>query len=136
MVPKLKVLAALRPEAIVAVERALGEYAEILPVYTYESGLAELRSRPDLDLILCGIYFGQTRMFDLLRVARRDFPGVPFVCCRIGDTEIPQVTVEAVGIAAKSMGAAAFVNLPVLRTADSDPEFRSLVLANARRRRA
>jgi hypothetical protein len=131
---KHKVLAALRPEAIVAVERALGEYAAILPAYTLDDALTLLRSRAEVDLILCGIYFGQTRMFDLLRVARQEFPQLPFVCCRIGDTEIPQVTVEAVGIAAQSMGAAGFINLPLLRTADADPEFRSLVLSHVRRR--
>jgi hypothetical protein len=132
MFRKQKVLAALRPEAIVAVERALGEYAEILPVYTFEDAVTLLRSRVEIDVILCGIYFGQTRMFDLLRVARQEFPEIPFVCCRIGDTEIPQVTVEAVGIAAKSMGAAGFINLPLLRTADTDLEFRSHVLAHTR----
>ena len=134
MMNKQKVLAALRPEAIVAVERALGEYAVILPIYTFEDAVTLLRSGAEIDLILCGIYFGQTRMFDLLRVARQEFPQVPFVCCRIGDTEIPQVTVEAVAIAAQSMGAAGFINLPLLRTADADLEFRSMVLSHARRR--
>lgn len=132
MFRKQKVLAALRPEAIVPVERALGEYAEILPVYTFEDAVKVLRSHVETDVILCGIYFGQTRMFDFLRVARQEFPDIPFVCCRIGDTEIPQVTVEAVGIAAKSMGAAGFINLPLLRTADTDLEFRSHVLGHTR----
>src|SRR5690242_19087500 len=105
MTNKLMVLAALRPEAIVALERALGEYAAILPVYTFEDAATLLRSGARIDIILCGIYFAQARMFDLLRLARQEFPQVPFICCRIGDTEIPQVTVEAVAIAAQSMGA-------------------------------
>jgi hypothetical protein len=134
MFRKQKVLGALRPEAIVAVERALGEYAAILPVYTFEDGVTLLRSRAEIDVVLCGMYFGQARMFDLLRIVRDEFPRIPFVCCRIGDTEIPQVTVEAVDIAARSMGAAGFINLPLLRNSDSDLEFRSLVLALTKRR--
>src|SRR4051812_30853427 len=134
MTNKQKVLAALRPEAIVALQRALGEYAAILPVYTFEDAVALLRSGVEIDIALCGIYFAQNRMFDLLRVARQECPRLPFVCCRIGDTEIPQVTVEAVSIAAQSMGAAGFINLPLLRTPDADAEFRSLVLSHARRR--
>ncbi|HEX2565920.1 MAG TPA: response regulator [Burkholderiales bacterium] len=133
MFRKQKVLAALRPEAIVGVQRALGEYAEILPVYTLEDAVTLLRSRAQVDVILCGIYFGQARMFDLLRVARQEFPEIPFVSCRLGDTEIPQVTVEAMAIAAKSLGAVGFINLPLLRTSESDLEFRSLVLGHARR---
>jgi hypothetical protein len=131
---KHKVLAALRPEAIVALQRALGEYATILPVYTFEDAVTVLRGGVEIDVVLCGIYFGQTRMFDLLRLARQEFPHLPFLCCRIGDTEIPQVTLEAVSIAAQSMGAAGFINLPLLRNADADPEFRSMVLSHARRR--
>jgi hypothetical protein len=115
---------------VVAVERSLGEYVELLPVYTFDEAVKRLRTAADIGLILCGIYFAQTRMFDLLRLAKAEFPQVPFVACRIGETEIPQVTLEAVGIAARSLGAVAFVNMPLLRPDDgADQEFRSLVLA-------
>jgi hypothetical protein len=55
------------------------------------------------------------------------------VCCRIGQSEVPQVTLEAVAIAAKSMGAVEFVDLPLLRPdAATDQEFRSQVLRHLR----
>jgi hypothetical protein len=130
MIKKHKLLAALRPEAIVAVKRALGEYAELLPVHSFDEAVKRLREEPEVDAVLCGIYFAQTRMFDLLSVVRADFPDIPFVCCRIGDSDVPGVTLEAIGIAARSMGAKAFINLPVMRAADFDAEFRSRVLAN------
>jgi len=111
------------------VERALGGYVELVPVYTFDEALKRLHAGNDISLILCGIYFAHTRMFDLLRTAKEKFPGIPFVCCRIGDSEIPQVTLEAVGIAAKSMGAEEFVNMPLLRPDPAaDQDFRSALL--------
>jgi CheY-like chemotaxis protein len=124
-----KILAALRPEGAVAVERALGGYVELVPAYTFDEALKRLRSADDISLILCGIYFAHTRMFDLLRAAKEQFPAIPFVCCRIGDSEVPQVTLEAVAIAAKSMGAEDFINMPLLRADPAaDQEFRGTLL--------
>lgn len=132
---KARILAALRPEGVVAVERALGQFAEIVPVYAYDEAARRLESGADIDLVLCGIYFAQTRMFDLLRFVREKHADIPFVACRIGDTELPNVTLEAVGIASRSMGAAAFINMPLLRRDDaSDQEFRSQVLRHMRPR--
>jgi DNA-binding NtrC family response regulator len=132
---KPAILLAMRPQAAVAVERALGQYAELIATSTYDDAIAKLRSRADIDLVVCGIYFAETRMFDLVRAVKRDHPGLPIICCRLGDSAIPQVAVEATGIAAKSMGAAGFYDLPILR---GDPalerELRSVVLANVRRR--
>jgi len=64
---------------------------------------------------------------------QQDFPGLPFVACRIGDRALSPVMVEAMGIAAKSMGAVAFIDMPLLH-ADSatDTDFRSQVLRHIR----
>ena len=131
---KQKVLAALRPEAVVSVERALGQYVEVVPVHSFEEATRVLAVTVDFDLVLCGIYFGQTRMFDFMRLLREQHAHLPFIACRVGDTEIPQVTLEAIGIAATTIGAAAFVNFPLLRSADSDAEFRAVVLSHLKRR--
>ena len=61
-------------------------------------------------LVLCGVFFNETRAFDLLRFVRREFPALPFVACRIGDRAVAPVMAEAMGIAAKSMGAVAFID--------------------------
>ncbi len=128
-----KVLAAMRPEGAVAVERALGGYVELVTAHTFDDAMKRLQQRGDIALVLCGIYFEETRMFELLRTAKHKFPGVPVVCCRIGQSEVPQVTLEAIGIAAKSMGAEEFVDVPLLRPdAAADQEFRRLVLRHLR----
>ena len=129
------ILAAVRPQGAVAVRRALGEYAEVLPVYEYGDAVAALRSRRDIDLVLCGSFFDETRALDLLRLVRSEFPSLPFVSCRIGSRAVPPVLVEAMGIAAQSMGAAAFIDMPLLdANSATDVEFRSLVLRHIRRK--
>lgn len=96
---KPRILAAVRPQGVVAVLRALGEYAEVVPVYEYDDAVAAL----------------------------------PFVACRIGQRAVPPVMAEAMGIAAQSMGAVAFIDMPLL-DADSatDTDFRSQVLRHIR----
>ena len=132
METRRKILAAMRQEGAVAVERALGRYAEVVPAYTFDDAVRRLQSH-EISLVLCGIYFDQTRMFDLLRFVKAKHPGLRFVCCRIGQSEVPEVTLEAVGIAAKSMGAEEFVDMPLLRPDPAaDQEFRSLVLRHLR----
>ena len=122
----------MRQEGAVAVERALGGYVEVVPAYTFEDAVRRLQGR-EISLVLCGIYFDETRMFDLLRFVKGKHPGLRFVCCRIGQSEVPEVTLEAVGIAAKSMGAEEFVDMPLLRPDPAaDQEFRSLVLRHLR----
>lgn len=128
-------LAALRPQGVVAVQRAVGAYVDPIGAYTYGEALTALRSRQDIDLVICGVFFDETRMFDLLRAVRQEFPDIPFVCCRVGERELPPVSLEAVGIAAKSMGAAGIISLPLLQPNDiADQEFRSFVLRHVRRR--
>ena len=126
------ILAAVRPQGGVAVRRALGEYADVVPVYDYDDALAVLR-KGGVELVLCGVFFNETRAFDLLRCVRQEFASLPFVACRIGDRAMSPVMVEAMGTAAKSMGAVAFVDMPLLH-ADSatDTDFRSQVLRHIR----
>ena len=128
------ILAAVRPQGAVAVRRALGEYAEVVPVYAYGDAVAALRSRDDIDLVLCGVFFDETRALDLLRFVRDELGTLPFLACRIGSRAVAPVMVEAMGIAAQRMGAATFIDMPLL-DADSatDVEFRSLVLRHIRK---
>ena len=127
------ILAAVRPQGAVAVRRALGEYADVVPVYEYGDAIAALRARRDIALVLCGVFFDETRAFDLLRFVRHELAAVPFVACRIGGRTVAPVMVEAMGIAAKSMGAIAFIDMPLLHAdANTDVEFRSLVLRHIR----
>jgi hypothetical protein len=132
MESKPTILAAVRPPGGVAVRRALGAYAEVVPVYEYDKAVAALREG-HIDLVLCGVFFNETRAQDLLRFVRQEFSSVPFVACRIGDRSMSPVMVEAMGIAAKSMGAVAFIDMPLLHADNAvDTDFRSQVLRHIR----
>ena len=89
------ILAAVRPQGGVAVRRALGEYAEVVPVYAYSDAVSTLRARSGVDLVLCGVFFDETRAFDLLRFVRNERAALPFVACRIGGRAVAPVMVEA-----------------------------------------
>lgn len=105
---KPTILLAMRPQGAVAVVRAIGEYAQLVPVATYAEAVAELRANKAIDLV---------------------------ICARLGDTEVPRIALEATGVAATTMGATAFLDLPIIRpSATLDQEFRSAVLRHARRR--
>ncbi len=127
-----RILAAVRPQGGVAVRRALGEYAEVVPVFEYDEAVAALRAG-EFNLVLCGIFFNETRAFDLLRFVRAECPAVPFIACRIGERTVAPVMAEAIGIAATSMGAVAFIDMPLPHGGGAvGTEFRSQVLGHVR----
>ncbi len=134
---KPNVLAACPPFALPPLEKALGADAQLVPVNRLDVAEAVLKSNVALRMIVCGVHFDESRMYELLELARRDYPGVPFVCARILDAEIPKVSREALRIAAETMGAEAFIDLPEL-VAQLGPEaaeekLRELLLAHLKR---
>lgn len=69
----------------------------------------------DYDMILMGLHFDESRMFDLLRYVRADgkYARVPVVCFRgvvVADAK-SKVVLEAVELACKAIGANAFFYL-------------------------
>jgi len=71
-------------------------------------------------------------MYDLLRYVRATRPHLPFLCCRILNSELPQISREAIRIAAQALGATFFADLPALREelgdAPAEARFRALAL--------
>ena len=67
------------------------------------------------DLILCTVLFDESRMFDLLRLAKanRKWKKIPFVCARVRPTTLAEyaVALEGVEVASKALGAAAFLDI-------------------------
>ena len=127
-----RVLAALPPFAYPTLERVLGGRADVLPVHSLYGAKALLQAEPDISLIVCGVHFDESRMFDLLRHAHELYPHIPFVCCRILEMRLPRISIEAVAVSVLQLGAAAFFDFParareVGRDA-ADEEFRSLLL--------
>jgi len=133
---KPRVLVAARPIACAPVREALGEDAEIVDAHTMDDALRQLQGAEPIGLVICTVYFDDSRMFDLLRWARSQCAHVPFVCARIFPKDITRISIEAVSIAAESLGAATFIDVPALAAAHGDAEatrrLRAVLLAQIR----
>jgi hypothetical protein len=79
-------------------------------------------------------------MYDLLDYAHCGFPKLPFLCVRVLDGQIQRISRKAIEIAARTLGAAAYVDFPDLvaqRGAQAaEQELRRAVLAALTGRRA
>ena len=111
MQPKPKVLAAVHPRSMAILRRALGELVALIPAHSLEHAVHLLRNEMDIALIVGGAHFDDSRMLELLEVARREHPAVPFVCCRILGAELKQVSAQSVATAASAVGCP-FLDLP------------------------
>jgi hypothetical protein len=99
------------------VHTALGEDAEVIDVNTMDAALAQLQGAEPIRLVISTVYFDDSRMFDLLRWARTERAEIPFICARLFPKDITRISIEAVTIAATSLGAAAFIDVPALEAA-------------------
>jgi len=68
---------------------------------------------PRFDIVLVGVHFDESRMFDLLRQLRTTAPhaGLPVVCVRSHQFVSPAITIEGLEIAAKALGCKLFLDL-------------------------
>src|SRR2546426_7824306 len=107
-----KILVAASPEPRAIVERILAGH-ELFRAETMAQAEQFLRART-FDLILCTIVFDESKMFDLLRLAksRRKWQRIPFVCARVRRRILNSpLTLEGVKIACQTLGAVAFLSI-------------------------
>ena len=80
----------------------------------FTNSLAEaqklIRTTRDLAMVICGLYFDQARMHELLEFVRREFPKVPFLGVRMLQNESRRVSTRAAIAAAEVLGAVGFVD--------------------------
>ena len=134
-----KLLAAFPSLAIPRLERILGGNLDFLPVHSLRHAKALLQANAaSISLIACGVHFDESRMFDLLRYARESFPQIPFVCCRVLETRVSRMFIEATALSATNLGAVTFFDLPARADAvgmvAAEQELRAVLLGAARRR--
>jgi hypothetical protein len=77
-----RILAAVAPAALPAIRGALVNKVVVLPAHTLDDACQVLVSR--VDMIIAGVHFDDSRMFDLLRIAKADptYRDIPFLCIR------------------------------------------------------
>jgi hypothetical protein len=120
--------------AIPTLERVLDGRAALIAVHTLEDAMALLTRDQRIDLVVAGMHFNESRMFDLLRYVRHAFPLMPFVSCRVLQTRLAPSTIDAVAMSSESLGAAAHFDLPTaslkLGILEAEAAFRRLVLSH------
>lgn len=109
--PTLNVLVAEVCGVIPLVQEAWQDHFSL----TFCTSMAEAESALDkrFDVIVCGTHFAESKMFDLLRLAKSkpESQAVPFLCVRVLDGELDSTAFQGISIAACALGAAGFVDL-------------------------
>jgi hypothetical protein len=105
------ILVAEVPGVIPLVQEAWQDHFSL----TFCTSMAEAESLLDrqFDVIVCGTHFAESKMFDLLRLAKTksEAKAVPFLCIRVLDGELDTTAFQGISIAARALGAAGFVDL-------------------------
>ena len=106
-----KVLVADVPEVHARVAAVLAQ-ERVVFVHTLAAALKALAAE-DFDLVLIGMHFDDSRMFDLLHAVRAGSRNraVPIVCYRMRALAFMALSTEAIEVTVKALGAGAFADL-------------------------
>jgi hypothetical protein len=76
-----------------------------------------LDAAPACDVLVCGLEFDESRMFDFLRRLNENkaLRSKPRVCVRFFATNTPDNVIDGLQLAARAVGAAGLVDLPSLQ---------------------
>ena len=110
-----KVVVACTPESRPVLAEVLSGIAH--PVMALSESDALRSIDPDVRMLLCTLRFDDSRMLDFLAVARERFADVPCVCCRVGESKLPQGSLHAAFEAARKLGAADVIDFVALESA-------------------
>jgi hypothetical protein len=106
-----KILAADAPEAIPLYHKILAPHYDVRTVIDY-SAACDLATK-DVDLVLCGVHFDESRMFDFFSQVRR--VPKPFVCFRGLATPLTPGSLHVIKLAGEVLGSAGFIDFATLR---------------------
>jgi DNA-binding NtrC family response regulator len=75
-------------------------------------------ARAQFALVLIGVHFDESRMFDLLSYMRIAMPRLPVVCCAMMQTQLSEAAMHDLTVAARELGAVDFIDMRQLASAD------------------
>lgn len=110
------ILLACAPSEAATLERLVPREADIVRVGSVEEAVG--RMEQGVDAIVCSLRFDESRMLELAREAHERLPEVPVLCCNTQASPVSGSWVHAAAIAAASVGAAAFLEIPEGFSAD------------------
>ena len=101
-------------------------------VHTLAAALKALAGQ-DFDLVLIGMHFDDSRMFDLLREVRAGSRNgaVPVVCYRMRPLAFMALSTQVIEVTVKALGALSFIDLANLATDEDGNEALARLVAAA-----
>lgn len=118
--PRPTVLLACTAQSLARLRPLLADLAEVMPAFTLDDALSRLGHEPSL--IVCNMKFDDSRMLELAAQASRDYPHIPFLCCRTSPSDLPAASMHAADAAAANLGAAGFFDLVAMSVRLGDEE--------------
>ena len=98
---------------------------ESIAAFTHEQAIERIRE--GVDLVVCSLRFDESRMLDLVAEIALARPHLPFVCCRVMDSDLPQTSLHAAFMAAGHLGAVAVIDFPELARAEGEEHAQCMV---------
>jgi len=86
--------------------------ASIVCALSKDSAIREMER--GVDLAVCSLRFDESRMLEFVADVARKRPRLPFVCCRVLASDLPEASLRGAFAAAGHLGAVAVLNLPEL----------------------
>lgn len=102
---------------------------DVVPCLTLEEAQLVLLNE-DIDLLMCGVYFDESRMFDLLRFAKAHprTSAIPILCIKATPGMLGATFLQAADIATRALGAREFVDFAEWEThLDANAAFKRLL---------
>ena len=124
-----RILIAATPDDVATMEHILGQQHEYIVASTVSEALAKLEEH-GFDLIMIGVHFDQSRMFDLLSQVRGSSKNVdkPVICFSTRDTPLTRTMHESIDAASKALGAWIYMDQQEYSVSkDPDAEMRRII---------
>lgn len=129
------ILVADRPTGIQTIHNVMGSDFHIMSATCFADAESLIRSsKLRFSLILCGVHFDDSRMFDLAALVQHSEPRAhgPLVIFRDLDSQLDAAFFRSIQLSAKVLGAAGFVDLFELKLkhgiADADASFKQYLI--------
>ncbi|CAN5117017.1 hypothetical protein BH10CYA1_BH10CYA1_63320 [soil metagenome] len=101
-----RILIAGTPDSVATIERILGQQYQFIAVSTMAEAVVQLKEEA-FDLIMIGVHFDDSRMFELLPRVRAtpEQSGKPIICFATRDTPLTRTMNETIDMVSKKLGA-------------------------------